>query len=145
MWQQRILTLGFFKYGEVSFEIAETIKLILDFMSRWRRKYWERYHWVTMGPDFDCYRTQELRVIPELADNFRDRKDRHSDFDNHRKKMMAEVEKTPGYSDWIWFEPGLWVVPHNPCYWITRDPELQIPYKISLPRLMTWSPLGLSG
>ncbi|KAE8960754.1 hypothetical protein PR002_g30110 [Phytophthora rubi] len=79
-----------------------------------------------MDPDFDYHRTQELRAIPELADMYRDRKYRHSDFDNHRKRMMAEVEKTPGYNDRIWFEPGLWVVPQNPCYWITRDPELQI-------------------
>ncbi|KAE8979175.1 hypothetical protein PR001_g24627 [Phytophthora rubi] len=126
MWQQRISTLVFFKYSEMSLEMTEAITLILDFMSRWRREYWERYHWVTMDPGFDYYRTQELRAIPELADMYRDRKDRHSDFDNHRKKMMAEVEKSPGYSDRIWFEPGLWVVPQNPCYWITRDPELQI-------------------
>ncbi|KAE9225425.1 hypothetical protein PF002_g14410 [Phytophthora fragariae] len=111
MWQQRISTLVFFKYSEMSPEMTEMITLILDFMSRWRREYWERYHWVTMDPDFDYYRTQELRAIPELADMYRDRKDRHSDFDNHRKKMMAEVEKSPGYSDRIWFEPGLWVVP----------------------------------
>ncbi|KAE9203541.1 hypothetical protein PF002_g20896 [Phytophthora fragariae] len=126
MWQQQISTLVFFKYSEMSPEMTEMITLILDFMSRWRREYWERYHWVTMDPDFDYYRTQELLVIPELAGMYRDRKDRHSDFGNHRKKMMAEVEKSPGYSDRIWFEPGPWVVPQNPCYWITRDPELQI-------------------
>ncbi|KAE9166912.1 hypothetical protein PF004_g29001 [Phytophthora fragariae] len=126
MWQQRISTLVFFKYSEMSPEMTEMITLILDFMSRWRREYWEWYHWVTMDPDFDYYRTQELRAIPELADMYRDRKDRHSDFDNHRKKMMAEVQKSPGYSDRIWFEPGLWVVPQNPCYWITGDAELQI-------------------
>ncbi|KAE8977833.1 hypothetical protein PR003_g26239 [Phytophthora rubi] len=126
MWQRRISTLVFFKFSEVSSEMVEAIKLVLNFMSRWRREYWERYHWVTMDPDFDYYATPELRAIPELSDMYRDRKDRHSDFDTHRKKMMAEVEKTPGYSDRIWFEPGLWVVPQNPCYWITRDPELQI-------------------
>ncbi|KAE9294476.1 hypothetical protein PR003_g24250 [Phytophthora rubi] len=123
MWQQRILSLVFFKYNEVSLEMAKTIKLILDFMSRWRRGYWERYHWVTMTPTSIII---ALGAIPELADMYRDRKDRHSDFDNHRKKMIAEVEKTPGYSNWIWFEPGLWVVPQNSCYWITRDPELHI-------------------
>ncbi|KAE9354891.1 hypothetical protein PF008_g4319 [Phytophthora fragariae] len=106
--------------------MAEMLKVILDFMSRWRREYWERYHWVTMDPDFDYYSTPELRVIPKLEDLYRDRKDRHSDFDTHRKKMMAEVKKTPGYNDRIWYEPGLWVVPQNPCYWILRDPKLRI-------------------
>ncbi|KAE8900108.1 hypothetical protein PF005_g22124 [Phytophthora fragariae] len=68
MCQQRISTLVFFKFSEVSPEMAETIKLVLDFMSRWRREYWERYHWVTMDPDFDHYDTPELRAIPELLD-----------------------------------------------------------------------------
>ncbi|KAE8877320.1 hypothetical protein PF003_g38562 [Phytophthora fragariae] len=113
MWQRRISTLVFFKFSEVSSEMAEAIELVLNFMSRWRREYWERYHWVTMDPDFDYYATPKLRAIPELSDMYRDRKDRHSDFDTHRKKMMAEVQKTPGYSDRIWFEPGLWVVPQN--------------------------------
>ncbi|KAE8885652.1 hypothetical protein PF005_g17703 [Phytophthora fragariae] len=103
--------------------MAEAIKVILDFMSRWRREYWERYHWVTMDPDFDYYRTPELRAIPELVDLYRGRKDRHSDLDNHRKKMTAEVEKTTGYNERIWYEPGLWVVPHSPCCWILRDPN----------------------
>ncbi|KAE9037163.1 hypothetical protein PR001_g7541 [Phytophthora rubi] len=106
--------------------MAEMLKVILDFMSRWRREYWERYHWVTMDPDSDYYSTPELRVIPGLEDLYRDRKDRHSDFDTHRKKMMAEVKKTPGYNDRIWYEPGLWVVPQNQCYWILRDPKLRI-------------------
>ncbi|KAE9034201.1 hypothetical protein PR001_g9838 [Phytophthora rubi] len=103
--------------------MAEILKVILDVMSRWRREYWECYNWVTMDPDFNYYSTPELRVIPGLADLYRDRQ---SDFDTHRKKMMAEVEKTPGYSDRIWYEPGLWVVPQNPCYWILRDPKLRI-------------------
>ncbi|KAE9178602.1 hypothetical protein PF002_g26756 [Phytophthora fragariae] len=145
MWQQQILTLVFFKYREMSPEMTEMITLILDFMSRWRREYWERYHWVTMDPDFDYYRTQELLAILELADMYRDRKDRHSDFDNHRKKMMAEVEKSPGYSDQICFEPGLWVVPQNPCYWITRALSSRSLYRINLFRSTTWSRLGLSG
>ncbi|KAE8999466.1 hypothetical protein PR003_g20238 [Phytophthora rubi] len=126
MWQRRISTLVFFKFSEMSSEMTEAIELVLNFMSRWRRDFWERYHWVTMDPDFDYYATPKLRAIPELSDMYRDRKDRHSDFDTHRKKMMAEMQKTPGYSDRIWFEPGLWVVPQNPCYWITRDPEHQI-------------------
>ncbi|KAE9006150.1 hypothetical protein PR001_g17272 [Phytophthora rubi] len=107
MWQQRISTLVYFKYSEMSLEMTEAITLILDFMSRWRREYWERYHWVTMYPDFDYYRTQELRAIPELADMYRDRKDRHSDFDNHCKKMMAEDQLVsvddlePARTQWV--------------------------------------------
>ncbi|GMF36174.1 unnamed protein product [Phytophthora fragariaefolia] len=77
-------------------------------------------------PDFDYYRTPQLQATPELADMYRDRKDRHADFDSYRKKLVDEVEKTPGYSDRIWFEPGFLMIPQNPCYWITRDPKLQI-------------------
>lgn len=73
---------------------------------------------------FDYYRTPRLRAIPALADLNCDRKDRHSDFGSHRKKMMAEVEETPGYNESILFEPGLLTVPQNP--WITRDPKLRI-------------------
>ncbi|KAE8994519.1 hypothetical protein PR002_g19902 [Phytophthora rubi] len=40
--------------------------------------------------------------------------------------MMAELSKINGYDEKIWFEPGLWVVPRDPCYWITRDPALNI-------------------
>ncbi|KAE8968765.1 hypothetical protein PR002_g27644 [Phytophthora rubi] len=79
-----------------------------------------------MDPALDYQASAELRSISGLADLYRDRKDRGSTFDTKRKEMMAELEKVDGYDAKIWYEPGLWVVPQDPCYWITRDPALNI-------------------
>ncbi|KAG6586689.1 reverse transcriptase [Phytophthora cinnamomi] len=37
---------------------------------------------------------------------------------------MTSLEKIGRYDEKIWHEPGLWAVPRDPCYWITRDPKL---------------------
>ncbi|KAE9317771.1 hypothetical protein PF008_g18657 [Phytophthora fragariae] len=74
-----------------------------------------------MDPALDYQASAELRSISGLADLYQDRKDRCSTFDAKRKEMMAELSKVN-----IWYEPGLWLVPRDPCYWITRDPALNI-------------------
>ncbi|KAE9005442.1 hypothetical protein PR003_g18168 [Phytophthora rubi] len=126
MWKNRVQTLVFFQYDDLSSDMVQALSTILNFMSRWRREYWERLHWVTMDPALDYQASAELRSISGLADLYQDRKDRGSTFDTKRKEMMAELEKVDGYDAKIWYEPGLWVVPQDPCYWITRDPALNI-------------------
>ncbi|GMF22211.1 unnamed protein product [Phytophthora lilii] len=44
-------------------------------------------------------------------------------------KLEKEVD---GYDEEIWFEPGLWVAPKEVCYWIVRDPQLNIPLETQL-------------
>ncbi|KAE8988098.1 hypothetical protein PR003_g19916 [Phytophthora rubi] len=126
MWKNRVQTLVFFQYDDLRPAMVQALSTILNFMSRWRREYWERLHWVTMDPALDYQASAELRSISGLADLYQDRKDRGSTFDTKRKEMMAELEKVDGYDAKIWYEPGLWVVPQDPCYWITRDPALNI-------------------
>ncbi|KAE8971626.1 hypothetical protein PF011_g25962 [Phytophthora fragariae] len=126
MWKNRVQTLVFFQYDDLRPAMVQALSTILNFMSRWRREYWERLHWVTMDPATDYQASAELRSISGLADLYQDRKDRGSTFDTKRKEMMAELEKVDGYDAKIWYEPGVWVVPQDPCYWITHDPALNI-------------------
>ncbi|KAE9076139.1 hypothetical protein PF010_g24020 [Phytophthora fragariae] len=126
MRQNRVQTLVFFQYSDIHPDMIQALPTILNFMSRWRREYWKRLHWVTMDPALDYQASAELRSISGLADLYQDRKDRCSTFDAKRKEMMAELSKVNGFDEKIWYEPGLWVVPRDPCYWITRDPALNI-------------------
>ncbi|KAE9330291.1 hypothetical protein PF008_g15754 [Phytophthora fragariae] len=126
MCQNRVQTLVFFQYSDIPPDMIQALPTILNFMSRWRRECWERLHWVTMDPALDYQASAELRSISGLADLYQDRKDRGSTFDAKRKEMKAEPQKVNGYDEKIWYEPGLWVVPRDPCYGITRDPALNI-------------------
>ncbi|KAE9328548.1 hypothetical protein PF008_g16159 [Phytophthora fragariae] len=126
MWKNRVQTLVFFQYDDLRSDMVQALSTILNFMSRWRREYWERLHWVTMDPAVDYQASAELRSISGLADLYQDRKDRGSTFDTKRKEMMVDLEKVDGCDTKIWYETGLWVVPQDPCYWITRDPALNI-------------------
>ncbi|KAE8887651.1 hypothetical protein PF003_g28171 [Phytophthora fragariae] len=91
MWQNRVQTLVFFQYSDIHPDMIQALPTILNFMSRWRREYWERLHWVTMDPALDYQASAELRSISGLADLYQDRKDRRSTFDAKRKEMMSEL------------------------------------------------------
>ncbi|KAE9317609.1 hypothetical protein PF008_g18692 [Phytophthora fragariae] len=84
-----------------------------------------------MDPALDYQASAKLRSISGLADLYQDRKDRGYTFDTKRKEMMAELEKVDGYDAKIWYEPGLWVVPQVPCYWITRALNISLPSQLT--------------
>ncbi|KAG6586722.1 Dual specificity protein kinase shkA [Phytophthora cinnamomi] len=126
MWNQRIQTLVFFRCHDLGPVMVRALKRVVNFMSLWRRAYWERLHWVTMDTRFDYEAMAALLGIPELVDLYRDRKERSAEFEVRRRELMEDLGRVKGYTDDIWYEPGLWVVPHDPCHWILRDPSRQI-------------------
>ncbi|KAG6586652.1 uncharacterized protein IUM83_18124 [Phytophthora cinnamomi] len=73
MWKGRVRSLVFFQYGNMQPGMVQALTVIANFMSRWRREYWERLHWVTMDPSHDYQASAEMRGIPGLAEMYRDR------------------------------------------------------------------------
>ncbi|EGZ08795.1 hypothetical protein PHYSODRAFT_339228 [Phytophthora sojae] len=88
--------------------------------------YWERLHWYPFPPKIDYIQLAKELGLPELATVYRERKDRAQEFELRRRDLVDQLKGVKGYSDRIWFEPGLWAVPKDPCHWILRDPDLKI-------------------
>ncbi|EGZ21372.1 hypothetical protein PHYSODRAFT_329330 [Phytophthora sojae] len=90
------------------------------------RSYWERLHWYPFPSKIDYVQLAKELGLPELATVYRERKDRAQEFELRRRDLIDHLRGVKGYSDRIWFEPGHWAVPKDPCHWVLRDPDLKI-------------------
>lgn len=90
------------------------LQRVVNFMYRHQRAFWESTHWLP------------IPVIDESGSTYRDRINRRTSFQRSFKTLFAELaDEFPGYmtphGDRLWFEPGIWVCPVRPCFWIPPD------------------------
>ncbi|EGZ26397.1 hypothetical protein PHYSODRAFT_258754 [Phytophthora sojae] len=116
MWDGRVDFLVYHTYAELTPEMCEAVVVIAGLMSAWRRAYWERLHWYPFPSKIDYVQLTKELGLPELATVYRELKDRAQEFELRRRNLIDQLRGVKGYSDRIWFEPGLWDVPKDPCH-----------------------------
>ncbi|KAG6622332.1 reverse transcriptase [Phytophthora cinnamomi] len=112
MWDHRVDYLAFFRHLNLTQDMIRGLSWIVNFMSVWRREYWEHGHWVTttitiyfrQDPRFVTLSSSRQRVLLQL---YEDCKNRSGAFIKANEELMEKLQKLHGYGDEIWFELGL--------------------------------------
>jgi hypothetical protein len=107
MFLNRHRRLQFYRLSDLGDGAPVALARIICFMEDYSREMWERTYWIT---------------FPTNSPEYRDRKGRMDRMMSARVQLVSDIGQLGFNSDW-WYEPGLWVLPDYPCYWILEPPE----------------------